>query len=108
MTTSTSKKLHPKTEIVYNRILKFLTLDLRRRRIMESVELKLREIDNDQFPVVLTRNIVKILREPEMSIEIKTGHTEDVSQLLDSLGYDITAKKPMDGWIMLRAVKLKK
>jgi hypothetical protein len=76
---------------------------------MESVELKLREVDNLQFPVVLTRKIVDILGEPEMSIEVKSGQiTEDVCRLLDSLGYDITARKPMDGWIMLKAVKLKK
>ena len=76
---------------------------------MESVELKLREVDNLQFPVVLTKKIVEILGEPEMSIEVKAGQiTEDVCRLLDSLGYDVTAKKPMDGWIMLKAVKLKK
>jgi hypothetical protein len=76
---------------------------------MESVELKLREVDNLQFPVVLTKKIVEMLGEPEMSIEVKAGQiTEDVCRLLDSLGYDVTAKKPMDGWIMLKAVKLKK
>ena len=76
---------------------------------MESVELKLRTIDNVQFPVVLIKKIAGILGEPEMSIEVKAGQiTEDVCRLLDSLGYDVTAKKPMDGWIMLKAVKLKK
>ena len=76
---------------------------------MESVELKLRMVDNVQFPVALTKKIVEILGEPEMSIEVKTGQiTEDVCRLLDSLGYDVTTKKPMDGWIMLKAVKLKK
>jgi hypothetical protein len=76
---------------------------------MESVELKLREVDNVRFPVVLTKKIVDILHEPEMSIEVKTGQiTEDVSRLLDSLGYVITARKPMDGWIMLKAVKQRK
>ena len=76
---------------------------------MESVELKLRMVDNVQFPVVLTKKIAEILGEPEMSIEVKAGQiTEDVCRLLDSLGYDVTAKKPMDGWIMLKAVKLKK
>jgi hypothetical protein len=76
---------------------------------MESVELKLREVDNLQFPVALTKKIAEILDEPEMSIEIKAGQiTDDVCRLLDSLGYDVTAKKPMDGWIMLKAVKLKK
>ena len=76
---------------------------------MESVELKLRGVDNVQFPVVLTRKIVEILGEPEMSIEVQSGQiTEDVCRLLDSLGYEVAAKKPMDGWIMLKAVKLKK
>ena len=76
---------------------------------MESVELKLRGIDNVQFPVVLTKKIVEILGEPEMSIEVKAGQiTEDVCRLLDSLGYEVAAKKPMDGWIMLKAVKPKK
>ncbi len=76
---------------------------------MESVELKLREIDNGQFPVVLTKKIVDILHEPEMSIEVKPGQiTEDVCRLLDSLGYEVTAKRPMDGWIMVKAVKLRK
>jgi hypothetical protein len=76
---------------------------------MESVELKLRMIDNVQFPVVLTKKMVEILGEPEMSIEVKAGQiTEDVCRLLDSLGYDIATKKPMDGWIMLKAVKSKK
>ena len=76
---------------------------------MESVELKLRGVDNVQFPVVLTKKIVEILGEPEMSIEVKAGQiTEDVCRLLDSLGYEVAAKKPMDGWIMLKAVKPKK
>jgi hypothetical protein len=76
---------------------------------MESVELKLREIDNARFPVELTKNMVKILREPEMSIEVKAGQiTEDVCQLLESLGYEVAAKKPMDGWMMLRAIKSRK
>jgi hypothetical protein len=76
---------------------------------MESVELKLRGVENVQFPVVLTKKIVEILSEPEMSIEVKTAQiSDDVCQLLDSLGYDVTAKKPMDGWIMLKAIKLKK
>jgi hypothetical protein len=76
---------------------------------MESVELKLRGVDNVQFPVVLTRKIVEILGEPEMSIEVQSGQiTEDVCRLLDSLGYEVAAKKPMDGWIMIKAVKRRK
>lgn len=76
---------------------------------MESVELKLREIENARFPVELTKNMVKVLHEPELSIEVKAGQiTEDVCQLLDSLGYEIAAKKPMDGWMMVRAMKLRK
>ncbi len=73
---------------------------------MESVEIKARLIEDSQFPVVLTKKIVEILREPEMSIEVKAGQiTENVCRLLDSIGYVITAKKPMDGWTMLKAVK---
>ncbi len=75
---------------------------------MESVELKLREIDNGQFVVDYTKKIVEILREPEVSIEVKAGLSEDVTRLVESLGYDITAKKPMDGWVMVKAVKSRK
>jgi hypothetical protein len=76
---------------------------------MESVEIKARGIDNGKFPIVLTKRIVEILREPEMSIEVKAGQiTEDVCRLLDSIGYVVTAKKPMDGWMMLKAVKAKR
>lgn len=75
---------------------------------MESIELKLREIDNAQFPLVLAKNMAKILRGPEMSIEVKAGQiTEDMCRLLESLGYEVAAKKPMDGWMMIKAVKLK-
>ena len=73
---------------------------------MESVELKLREIDNDKFVVDYTKKIVELLDEPEMSLEVKAGQiSEDVSRLVESLGYHITAKRPMEGWIRLTAVK---
>ena len=76
---------------------------------MESIELKLREIDNGKFVVDYTKKIVEILREPEMSLEVKAGKiSEDVSRLLDSLGYHIAAKKAMDDWIRLKAVKQNK
>ncbi|MGD8982455.1 MAG: hypothetical protein PVH99_05940 [Desulfobacteraceae bacterium] len=76
---------------------------------MESVELKLREIDNSEFVVSYTKKIVEILREPEMSLEVKAGQiSEDVSRLVESLGYQIPAKKPMEGWVRLKAVKLDK
>jgi hypothetical protein len=74
--------------------------------IMESVELKLREIENGEFVVAYTKKIVEILGEPEMSLEVKAGQiSEDVSQLLEGLGYHITAKRAMEGWIRLTAVK---
>lgn len=74
---------------------------------MESVELKLRLIDNGEFVVVYTKKIVEILGEPELSLEVKAGQiSEDVSRLVESLGYRIAAKKAMDGWIQLKAVKL--
>ena len=73
---------------------------------MESVELKLREIDNAQFPVVLTKKIVEILHEPEMSIEVKAGQiSEDGTRLVESLGYHIAATRPLDDWVALKAVK---
>lgn len=76
---------------------------------MESVELKLRLIDNAQFPVALTKKMAEILHEPEMSIEVKDGQiTEEVSRTLDSLGYVITARRQMEGWMTLKAVKQKK
>ena len=73
---------------------------------MESVELKLREIDNGEFVGRYTKKIVEILGEPEMSLEVTAGQIcEDVSRLVESLGYQVTAKKAMDGWIRLTAVK---
>ena len=76
---------------------------------MESVELKLREIDNGEFVVGYTKKIVEMLGEPEMSLEVKAGQiSEDVSRLVESLGYHVEAKKPMEGWIRLKVVKLKK
>jgi hypothetical protein len=73
---------------------------------MESVELKLREIDNGEFVVGYTKKIVEILGEPEMSLEVKAGQiSDDVSRLVESLGYHIVAKRAMDGWIRLTAVK---
>jgi hypothetical protein len=73
---------------------------------MESVELKLRLIDNGEFVGRYTKKIVEILGEPEMSLEVKAGQiSEDVSRLVESLGYHVTAKKAMDGWIRLTAVK---
>jgi hypothetical protein len=75
---------------------------------MESVELKLRLIDNGEFAVRYTKNIVEMLREPELSLEVKAGQiSEDVSRFIESLGYHVVAKKPMDDWITLKAVKPK-
>ncbi|UCG66557.1 MAG: hypothetical protein JSW12_05935 [Deltaproteobacteria bacterium] len=76
---------------------------------MESVELKLREIDNGEFVGRYTKKIVEILGEPELSLEVKAGQiSQDVSRLVESLGYHVTAKKAMDGWNTLKAVKLNK
>ena len=78
-------------------------------KIMESVELKLREIDNSEFVIGYTKKIVEMLDEPEMSLEVKAGQiSEDVSRLVESLGYHVEAKKPMEGWIRLKAVKRNK
>jgi hypothetical protein len=76
---------------------------------MESVELKLRLIDDVHFPVNYTKKIVEILHDPELSIEVKDGQiTEDVTRLIGSLGYDLVSKKDMGGWNLLKAVKVKK
>lgn len=73
---------------------------------MESVELKLREIDNSEFVVSYTKKVVEILREPQLSIEVKAGQvSEDVTRLVESLGYQVTAKREMEGWNRLQAVK---
>jgi hypothetical protein len=74
--------------------------------IMESVELKLREINNSKFVIAHTKHIIDILHEPKLAIEVKTGQiSEDVSQLVESLGYQIVSNRPMDGWNRLTAVK---
>jgi len=76
---------------------------------MESVELKLRAIDNGEFVGRYTKKIVEILNEPELSLEVKAGKiSEDVSRLVESLGYQVTAKRPMGGWETLKAVKADK
>ena len=73
---------------------------------MESVELKLREINNSQFVIEHTKHIIDILDGPKMAIEVKAGQiSEDVTALVESLGYQITANRPMDGWNRLTAVK---
>ena len=73
---------------------------------MESVELKLRAIDNGEFVGRYTKKIVEILNEPELSLEVKAGQiSEDVSRLIESMGYQVTAKKAMEGWNTLKAVK---
>ncbi len=75
---------------------------------MESVELKLKELDGE-FPVVYAKKIVEILRQPEVSIEVKVGQpSEDMHRLLESLDYQITAKREMGSWLQLKAVKREK
>jgi hypothetical protein len=74
--------------------------------IMENVELKLRLIDSSEFVVNYTRKIVGVLHNPQMSIEVKAGQiSEDVTRLIESLGYQITAKRPLEDWVALKAVK---
>jgi hypothetical protein len=73
---------------------------------MESVELKLREIDNGEFVLNYTKSVIERLREPQLSLEVKAGQiSEDVTRLVESLGYHITAKREMEGWNRLQAVK---
>ena len=73
---------------------------------MESVELKLRGIDSSVFAVNYTRKIVDMLHYPELSLEVQAGKTsDDVSRLVESLGYQVTARKSIEDWIWLKAVK---
>jgi len=73
---------------------------------MESVELKLREINNGEFVINYTKKVVEILKEPQLSLEVKAGKIcEDVSSLVESMGYNITARREMDDWIRLTAIK---
>jgi hypothetical protein len=73
---------------------------------MQSVELKLRLINSSKFVVGYTKMIAEILGEPEMSIEVKAGKIkEDVSRLVESIGYKITGERPLDDWVALKAVK---
>ncbi len=75
---------------------------------MESIELKIRELSGT-FPAVYTRKIIEILHDPELSVEVLAGQPcEDVTQVIESLGYHVASKKPMDGWILMKAVKEKK
>ncbi|MCX5807175.1 MAG: hypothetical protein NT010_14135 [Proteobacteria bacterium] len=73
---------------------------------MESIELKAKGIDNSQFLTTYTKNIVEILKDPNLSAEVKDGQTsKDLSQLLESLGYHVEAKKFEGGWTALKAAK---
>ncbi len=75
---------------------------------MESIELKMRDLTGD-FPAVYARKVIGILHDPEVSVEVQAGKTcEQVSQVLESLGYHIGSKKDMDGWILMRASKATK
>lgn len=75
---------------------------------MESLELKLRGLSG-QFPALFTKRMVETLGEPDLSIEVEAGQpSEDMDPLLESLGYQIAARKDMDGWVQLKAVKRKK
>ena len=68
----------------------------------------MREISG-HFPAAYTKKIIGILHEPELSVEVLAGQTcEEVIQVLESSGYEIGSKKPMDGWILMKAVKRKK
>lgn len=41
-----------------------------------------------------------------MSLEVKTGKiSEDVCRLVESLGYQVAGKRPMEGWVQIKAVK---
>ncbi len=73
---------------------------------MESVEIKLRGIDSSEFVLNYTKKIVEMLGQPELSLEVEAGQvSEDVSRLIESLGYHVVARKTMNGWIQVKAAK---
>ncbi len=75
---------------------------------MESIELKLKGIEGT-FPVTYTKKVIEILHDPAVSVEINEGPaSEEVYKLLESLGYQVDAKKFKDGWVMLKAAKHRK
>lgn len=74
---------------------------------MESVELKLKGITG-QYPVVCTRRVIELLKDPVLSVEVEAGQpAEDVHRLLESQGYHVETRQ-IDGWVMLKAAKQKK
>lgn len=68
--------------------------------------MKAKAISNSQFLTAYTKKIVEILKDPYLSAEVKDGQTsEDLSRLLESLGYHVEAKKFEGGWAALKAAK---
>jgi hypothetical protein len=73
---------------------------------MESIEIKAKAITNSHFLTTYTKKVVEILKDPYLSAEVKDGQTsEDLSRLLESLGYHVEAKKFDGNWVALKAAK---
>ena len=73
---------------------------------MESIEFKMKAIDNTQFLTAYTRKVVEILKQPQLSAEVNDGKpSEEVFKTLESLGYKIETKKFKDGWVALKGAR---
>ncbi len=73
---------------------------------MESIEFKMKAIDNTQFLTTYTKKVVEILKQPQLSAEVPDGKpSEEVTKVLESLGYHVEAKKFKDGWVALKGAR---
>jgi hypothetical protein len=73
---------------------------------MESIEFKMKAIDNIQFLTSYTKKVVEILHNPQLSAEVGGGKPrEEVSKVLESLGYHVEAKNFPDGCVALKGSK---
>jgi hypothetical protein len=74
---------------------------------MESIEFKMKAIDNIQFLTTYTKKVVEILNDPQLSAEVNEGKpSEEVSKTLESLGYHVDPKHHK-GWVQLKGLKKK-
>jgi hypothetical protein len=70
---------------------------------MEDIELKIMAVDNPQFLAAYTKSVVDVLRMPRLSAEVREGEpSEALTRVLESLGYQVEAKKRDGGWVMLK------
>ena len=75
---------------------------------MESIEFKMKAIDNIEFLTTYTKKVVEILHNPQLSAEVGGGKpSEEVSKTLESLGYHVEVRPFPDGCVALKGSKKK-